>query len=67
MRDDDRSSRYSRLALNVNKRFKIYVYHFRRDRYNGPTQAFSEKSGYVPNVKLEYIDDLGRNMNEKVT
>ncbi len=38
----------------------------RRDRYNGPTQAFSEKSGYTPNVKLEYIDDLGRNMNEKV-
>merc|ERR1712226_1133317 len=27
--------------------------------------AFQEKSGYVPNVQLEYVDDGGRLMNEK--
>ena len=35
-----------------------------RDR-SGPTMAFQEKSGYVPNVQLEYVDDGGRLMNEK--
>ena len=37
----------------------------RRERYGGPTQAFSEKSGYTPNVKLEYVDDSGRLLNQK--
>jgi len=26
---------------------------------------FEERKGYVPNVKLEYVDDGGRLMNEK--
>lgn len=38
----------------------------RRDRYhNGPTNEFKEKDNYKPNVKLEYIDDSGRLLNEK--
>ncbi len=38
----------------------------RRERYSGgPSQPFSEKSGYNPNVKLEYIDDSGRLLNQK--
>ena len=36
-----------------------------RDRYNGPSQPFQEKSGYTPNIKLEYIDDSGRLLNAK--
>lgn len=35
------------------------------DRYAGPTSSFQEKSGYKPNVQLEYIDDNGRLMNQK--
>ena len=35
-----------------------------RDR-GGPSMPFQEKSGYIPNVKLEYVDDGGRLMNEK--
>ncbi len=36
------------------------------DRYsNGPLEKFSEKSDYKPNVKLEYMDDNGRMMNQK--
>lgn len=38
----------------------------RRDRYHsGPISDFHEKDGYKPNVKLEYIDDNGRLLNEK--
>lgn len=38
----------------------------RRDRYhNGPISDFKEKDTYRPNVKLEYIDDNGRLLNEK--
>ena len=36
-----------------------------RDRYGGPSMPFQEKSGYIPNVKLEYVDDGGRRLNEK--
>ena len=40
--------------------------HSRRgDRYGGPVQNFQEKSDYKPNVKLEYIDDSGRRLNQK--
>ena len=35
-----------------------------RDR-GGPSTPFEERKGYVPNVKLEYVDDGGRLMNEK--
>ena len=34
-----------------------------RDRYN--PNAFKEKSGYKPDVKLEYVDEHGRQMNPK--
>lgn len=38
----------------------------RRDRYHaGPISEFREKDSYRPNVKLEYIDDSGRLLNEK--
>ncbi|KAJ6628254.1 U4/U6.U5 tri-snRNP-associated protein 1 [Pseudolycoriella hygida] len=38
----------------------------RRDRYHsGPISEFKEKESYRPNVKLEYIDDSGRLLNEK--
>ena len=36
-----------------------------RDRYSGPSTSFSEKPGYTPTVKLEYIDDSGRLLNQK--
>ena len=43
--------------------------HSRRggDRYgsSGSSQPFQEKSDYKPNVKLEYIDDDGRMLNQK--
>ena len=35
-----------------------------RDR-GGPSMPFQEKSSYIPNVKLEYVDDGGRLMNQK--
>jgi U4/U6.U5 tri-snRNP-associated protein 1 len=37
----------------------------RRERFSGPISEFKEKSGYQPDVKLEYVDDVGRLMNEK--
>lgn len=38
----------------------------RRDRFHsGPINDFKEKDNYKPNVKLEYIDDNGRLLNEK--
>ena len=38
----------------------------RRDRFHsGPLNDFKEKDNYKPNVKLEYIDDSGRLLNEK--
>ena len=40
--------------------------HARRERYSyGPTTEFKEKEHYRPEVKLEYVDDGGRRMNEK--
>jgi len=42
-------------------------WHSRRDRYSGGggSQSFQEKADYKPNVKLEYIDDEGRRLNQK--
>lgn len=38
----------------------------RNDRYtSGPLVDFEEKRGYKPDVKLDYIDEKGRSMNEK--
>lgn len=39
----------------------------RRDRYHhsGPVSDFREKETFKPNVKLEYIDDIGRILNSK--
>ena len=38
----------------------------RRDRYtSGPVTDFKEKEHYRPDVKLEYVDEGGRRMNEK--
>jgi hypothetical protein len=40
--------------------------HARRDRYtSGPLTDFKEKEHYRPDVKLEYVDETGRRMNEK--
>ena len=40
--------------------------HARRDRYiSGPLTDFKEKEHYRPDVKLEYVDEAGRRMNEK--
>ncbi len=40
--------------------------HSRRDRYtSGPLVDFKEKEHYRPDVKLEYVDDNGRRVNEK--
>lgn len=40
--------------------------HHRRDRFHsGITSDFKDKDNYKPNVKLEYIDDSGRLLNEK--
>jgi U4/U6.U5 tri-snRNP-associated protein 1 len=36
-----------------------------RDRFSGPLSDFSEKRGYKPEVKLDYIDERGHAMNEK--
>lgn len=36
-----------------------------RDRYSGRVSEFQEKSGYKPEVNLEYIDHEGRILNEK--
>ena len=36
-----------------------------RDRYAGPLSEFKDKSGYKPDVKLEYVDDHGRVMSQK--
>lgn len=35
------------------------------ERFNGPTTEFREKSGYRPNVKLEYIDDNNQKLTPK--
>ena len=42
-------------------------YRSKRDRYtgSGPVMPFREKDGYDPDIKLEYIDDLGREMSKK--
>ena len=40
-------------------------YNRNRDRFSGPLSDFHEKSGYKPNVKLDYIDEKGHHMNEK--
>jgi len=37
----------------------------RRDRFSGPTQDFNEKKHYKPEVKLDYIDDSGKLLNQK--
>ncbi len=36
-----------------------------RDRFSGPLSDFTEKKGYKPDVKLDYIDERGHSMNEK--
>ncbi|VDD80596.1 unnamed protein product [Mesocestoides corti] len=37
----------------------------KRERYNGPLSDFREKSNYKPDVKLYYVDEMGRNMTPK--
>ncbi|KAL5007937.1 hypothetical protein ScPMuIL_013518 [Solemya velum] len=38
----------------------------KRDRYmGGATMDFKEKNSYRPDIKLEYVDDAGRLLNEK--
>ncbi|CAF2062360.1 unnamed protein product [Rotaria magnacalcarata] len=46
--------------------YEIDDKHARRDRYtSGPLTDFKEKEHYRPEVKLEYVDETGRRMNEK--
>lgn len=40
-------------------------YKKRGDRYTGMLMDFKEKSGYKPEVKLEYVDEGGRHLNSK--
>ncbi|KAG5450929.1 U4/U6.U5 tri-snRNP-associated protein 1 [Clonorchis sinensis] len=37
----------------------------KRDRYSGPLTEFKEIKNYKPDVKLEYVDELGRQLNSK--
>jgi len=37
----------------------------KRDRYQGMLSEFKEKSSYKPDVKLEYADETGRQLNQK--
>ena len=38
----------------------------KRDRYSGGvTMDFKEKEGYKPEIKLEYVDEVGREMSKK--
>lgn len=37
----------------------------KRERYTGPLSDFREKSSYKPDVKLYYVDELGRNLTPK--
>ncbi|VEL43970.1 unnamed protein product [Protopolystoma xenopodis] len=37
----------------------------KRERYAGPLSEFKEKRDYKPDVRLEYVDDLGRRLNSK--
>lgn len=37
----------------------------KRDRFSGALVDFKEKDTYKPDVKLEYVDDSGRNLTPK--
>ncbi|CAH8606265.1 unnamed protein product [Dicrocoelium dendriticum] len=37
----------------------------KRDRYSGPLSEFKEMKNFKPDVKLEYVDELGRQLNAK--
>ena len=37
----------------------------KRERYTGPLSDFREKPGYRPDVRLYYVDELGRNLSAK--
>jgi U4/U6.U5 tri-snRNP-associated protein 1 len=57
-------------AINFTIEEKSYYdiddkYNRNRDRFSGPLMDFDEKSNYKPEVKIDYIDEKGHNMNEK--
>ena len=37
----------------------------RRERYNGPVSEFREKHDYKPDIKLDYVDEKGRVLDQK--
>ncbi|XP_054154398.1 U4/U6.U5 tri-snRNP-associated protein 1-like [Oppia nitens] len=37
----------------------------RRERYSGPVSEFREKSDYKPEIKLDYVDEKGRVLDQK--
>lgn len=37
----------------------------KHDRYRGPLLDFKDKEGYTPDFKLTYIDETGRELNQK--
>ncbi|CAH8838288.1 unnamed protein product [Trichobilharzia szidati] len=38
---------------------------YKRDRYSGPLSDFKELTQYKPDIKLEYVDELGRDLSAK--
>ncbi|CAH8513394.1 unnamed protein product [Heterobilharzia americana] len=38
---------------------------YKRDRYSGPLSDFKELTHYKPDIKLEYVDELGRDLSAK--
>ena len=57
-------------AINYTVEEKNYYdiddkYNRNRDRFSGPLSDFQEKPNYKPEVKLDYIDEKGHEMNEK--
>jgi U4/U6.U5 tri-snRNP-associated protein 1 len=54
------------ITVEEKNSYEIEDKHARRDRYtSGPLTDFKEKEHYRPDVKLEYVDEGGRRMNEK--
>ncbi|XP_014670969.1 PREDICTED: U4/U6.U5 tri-snRNP-associated protein 1-like [Priapulus caudatus] len=54
-----------RYTIEERSSYDIEDKHARRDRYAGPVTDFREKSSYRPDVRLTYIDDSGRHLNQK--
>jgi U4/U6.U5 tri-snRNP-associated protein 1 len=53
------------------RNFVLFLYYSeddkvgRRERYNGPVTEFREKDAYRPEIKLDYVDEKGRVLDQK--